>query len=130
MRDDAIQSPQGGEDGRRARFQMFRSLAARVQTPAQLPADRSAHAVRDTRADVVPDAGAPGCKLIALALAWPVVLGGSHEDEMDNKASEQIQPAFNKSMHALWQARHVRHVSQHIRQPHCGAKRVALLSLL
>lgn len=78
----------------------------------------------------MPKICAPRRKQIALTLAGPAVLRRPHEDEMDHKAGKQIQPAFNKGPHALWQTRYVRHVSQHIRQPHSGAKRAALQSLL
>ena len=78
----------------------------------------------------MPNAGAPRCKQIALTLAWPAEPRRPHEDEMDDEAGEQIQLAFDKSPHALWQTQHVRHVAKQIRQPHSGAKRAARQTFL
>lgn len=59
----------------------------------------------------MPKMCARGRELITLALARPALLRGPHKDEMYDKAGEQIQPAFNKGLHTLWQTHRVRHVS-------------------
>jgi hypothetical protein len=128
--DDAVKIPQGEQDGCRARFEFSDSFAARVQLTAQAPANRCAQAVRDPSAEVMPNAGARSRELIPLALARPALRRGPHEDEMDDEAGKQIQPVLDKSLHALWQAPQVRHVLQHLRQPHSGAKRAALQTFL